>query len=545
MITTNNRTSKILGLLLVAMTICLAAQAQANIKDQYVPGQLTVLMSDGPVYFIRPGDTKWHRVKEHQALKNGDSLRTGNHGYAILAWSTSNILMIKPNSGLGISINPDSIVEVSFKLHTATLMAAARDSGMMQIELNSGIVALNHGEAVVESNSEQEVIKSLMGATSFVRQGQNESEIVHEGYYLDTGDSKRSLVMFDTAVEYHSFRRFSAWLQRFAQLHSRSSVEIGYEIEEVLVNGKFLANMSREENDFYVIETDSGKIPEAIHLQMKLRPYPAPSSRVEVHLGKDLVYVLREGREGFWEVVFPPPSIPEFIMTVHSIDSLGRHIRMLHAGFSVENRQAKIARASKFCTEFSRLINQRSHSKLRDLISRDYRDWQGNTYFDFIKSLEDKMRNYRDVRLNLHPFRYEIIDGKVKVQLNYRLSALTNDQRFRYEDRGSEIFTLNNESGTLRIVSKISGMLFSRMKVAVDLRKGIVKGRITDERTSRPIRGVQVSIRNTSYQTLTDAMGEYVFYNIPPGDYDLRFHKNGYGDMTATKVTVRPSGERF
>jgi len=40
-------------------------------------------------------------------------------------------------------------------------------------------------------------------------------------------------------------------------------------------------------------------------------------------------------------------------------------------------------------------------------------------------------------------------------------------------------------------------------------------------------------------------MGEYVIYNLPPGKHDVRFYKNGYGELTATTVTLKAAGEQF
>jgi hypothetical protein len=211
----------------------------------------------------------------------------------------------------------------------------------------------------------------------------------------------------------------------------------------------------------------------------------------------------------------------------------------------VQNQRAKKEIARAFCKEMVTAMQKRDHIWLRDHVSRDYRDWQGNTYFDFLKMSEDTLRNYRDVRLSLHPFRFEFRDGKIVVHLNYRLSALTSNWGFRYEDRGSDIFTIAYEEGFWRLTSKVSGLFFARLKVAVDLRQGVLKGRVTDERTRSPISGATVSIRGTRFTTTTDSMGEYMFYNVPPGEYDLKFFKNGYGELTATRVTVKPAGEQF
>jgi hypothetical protein len=159
--------------------------------------------------------------------------------------------------------------------------------------------------------------------------------------------------------------------------------------------------------------------------------------------------------------------------------------------------------------------------------------------------IEDTLRTYRDIRLFIHPFRFEFIDKKILVHLNYRLSALNSDWTFRFEDRGTDVLTLKPEDGFYRITAKISGLLFKRMSVATDLRMGLLKGRIIDELGKRPLSGVQVILANTKYKTTTNSMGEYVFYNIPPGTYDIKFQKNGYGELTATKITVKAAGEQF
>jgi hypothetical protein len=237
--------------------------------------------------------------------------------------------------------------------------------------------------------------------------------------------------------------------------------------------------------------------------------------------------------------------MPEFLFAVHAVDSLGRKVRIYRAGFEVVNQLRKQQLARKFCQELQMAMQRRNHIWLRNHLSREYTDWQGNTYFDFLKMSEDILRQYRDVRLSLHPFRYEYTDNKIKIHLNYRLTALTSDWTFRYDDRGSDIFTLVHEDGYWRLYSKVSGLFFSRLKVAVDLRQGVLKGRITDERTKRPLSGVVVKIQGTRFATTTNSMGEYIFYNVTPGEYDLKFFKNGYGELTATKVKVSPSGEQF
>jgi len=166
----------------------------------------------------------------------------------------------------------------------------------------------------------------------------------------------------------------------------------------------------------------------------------------------------------------------------------------------------------------------------------------GNERFDFIKSTEAAFRDYRDIRLSLHPFNYKLKDGKIQVRVNYRLSALTSSRNFRYENKGSEILTLALEDGRYKIVSKTGGLFFNQMKTTVDLRQAVLKGRVLDEMTGRPVDGVTVNVVNTTFSAVTDFMGEFIIYNIPPGTYNIRYTKNGFGVITAANVVLTPSG---
>jgi hypothetical protein len=513
----------------------------------YVQNHLTLLSSDGPVYYRNYNESVWNQVKQHQSFMHGDSLRTGNNGYAILAWSADNLILLKPGSSVRFTIHPDKLPQMCIQIYKARVMVSAYDSGLIEIEGRHCNLAVNHGETSIHSNEKQEIIRALRGQANCRLSGAATREIIPESYSLkiDANGKKRPLTMFDPASEYESFRRFSTWLNRFNQLHKSTSLEIPFKIYSVKINDKFLANVPTNKEGFYVLDSGEDKILKKVHLKFKIAPYPSVKNRFELYLSKNLVYPVREGSDGFHEVVFPVPSIPEFLLAIQMVDSQQRRVRIFKAGFSVHNRRSKKMIARRFCHDFSRAMSRRDHIWLREHIARDYRDWQGNTYYDFIKMFADILRDYTDIRFALHPFRYEFHNNRIIVHLNYRLSALSRDWSIRYEDRGSEIFTLVYENEQWRLLSKVSGMMFSRLKVAVDLRMGVLKGRVTDERTNRPLDRVRVTIPGTQYNTETDSMGEYIFYNVPPGEYDLKFFKNGYGELTATKVDVNPSGEQF
>ncbi|MDD2998433.1 MAG: carboxypeptidase-like regulatory domain-containing protein [Candidatus Riflebacteria bacterium] len=509
-------------------------------------GQLMAVMCDGPVYYLDPSEREWRRIVKGQTLQHGDSVRTAAHGYLVLQLSSRNLVMIKPESGLRIARSSQTSSQVVLQLHTAEVMLAARNSAQIEVEGRHGTLVVDHGDASIVSGVSGEIIRAVKGSAAFRLNGSSEATVIPESYSLEvhSDGSELPLSVFDSQSEYESFKRFAGWLNRFEDNFIANSAEIPFVVDSVKINDQFVSNMTQEDN-FHLLETVDGNIPEKIHLQLKITPYPAPKNQFEMYLGKDLIYALREGRDGYHEVVFPVPSIPEFVITIHQVDSAGRRVRIFKAAISVSNRRVREQKARQFCKELTDAFARRDNLWLRTRISQDFRDWQGNTWFDFLNMSEDTLRRYRDVRVILHPFRFEFRDGLTLVHLNYRLSALTADWNFRFEDRGSDVFTLKPEDGQLRLYAKVSGLFFNRLKVAVDLRQGVLRGRICDERTRKPLDGVSVIVRGTRYQTVTDSMGEYVIYNMPPGTYDVKFYKNGYGELTATRVTLKAAGEQF
>lgn len=506
--------------------------------------QLVVIMSDGPTYFCLPGSRNWQRIVAGQTLIDASSVRTAAHGYLVLAWGDSNLIMIKPGSGLRVQQRPTSVPVL--QLHRAEVMVSARDGGQVEVECRHGSLMVNHGDASVVTGETGELVRSLKGQNGFRLHGSAEPVLLPEACFLEVNSEGREkpVAAFDPDSEYESFRRFAGWLKRFNDRYLARSIEIPFKIDSVKVNGNFVSALPQE-NGMYLLSGFGGRLPSSILLQMKITPYPAPSHRFELHLGKDLVYAVREGRDGYFEVNFAVPAFPEFRAVVHHIDSVERRQHVFSAGFTFYGRRAVEDAARSFCRAMTDAFARKDQVWLREAVSKDFRDWQGNTWFDFTNMADDTLRRYRDVRLSLHPFRFERQNGAILVSLNYRLSALTSDWGFRYEDRGSDVYTLKIEDGRLRLYSKVSGMFFNRLRVAVDLRQGVLRGRVIDERTRRPLEGVSVTVRGTNYRAETDSMGEYVIYNMPPGKYDVRFYKNGYGEMTATTVTLRPAGEQF
>jgi hypothetical protein len=56
----------------------------------------------------------------------------------------------------------------------------------------------------------------------------------------------------------------------------------------------------------------------------------------------------------------------------------------------------------------------------------------------------------------------------------------------------------------------------------------VIKGRVTDAETHKPVVGAAVSIVGTNIVTVSDARGNYIFNNLKPGSYSVMASCMGY-----------------
>lgn len=513
----------------------------------YLNDQLTMLFFDGPVYYCHRGESEWKQVSKGQIFIDGDAVRTGRLGYAVLAFSHDNLVVLKPHGGVRFSISAGPDPRLQVQIHKAALLISVRDSDRVELAGAHGTFFLSRGEATYHGDGKAETIRSLNGTTLCRLRGGAQPISIPEAYGIEIDHSGRESAPtgFDVRMEYDEFRRFKTWLENFDSANRQVTTQVTYKIDNVMINDRFLSHLETDREGYWIIDPGHNPAPKLIHLKVKLTPYPRPDDRFEIYLNKDLVYPLQEGRDGFYEARIPTPSFPEFHLKIHVVDAKERRDRIFEGRFVIYNRHRKIEEVKAFLGQLSLAFSRRDLIFLRDHISREYRDWFGNTYWDFTRILDDTLRQYRDVRLNLHPHTFVFKGAQVQVAMNYRLSLLTGNWNYRWDDHGSELMTLEFSDGEWRIRSKAKGMFLQRMRTAMDLRLGILKGRVSDEATGRPIVGAGVRLLNTRFNTQTDSLGEYVFYHVPPGKYDIEITRNGYGKITITKVEVVPTGERF
>ena len=67
---------------------------------------------------------------------------------------------------------------------------------------------------------------------------------------------------------------------------------------------------------------------------------------------------------------------------------------------------------------------------------------------------------------------------------------------------------------------------------------GILEGRVSDVDTGEPLAGVNIAIQGSGLTTVTNADGEYIITNLPPGSYDVSASLVGYVDAVRTGVVI-------
>ncbi len=511
--------------------------------EDFIPGQLLNISTEGPAFYCAKGEEVWRPIEPGMSFSDDYMIRTGSNAYLVLTWSAHNIIFVKPHSGLAVKQTPQMKNRLVLNVHHGELMVSARDSGGIVTVQGRGVAGqVVHGEMVFSSKDNHEVLKAVRGNCAYKLADETSSKGLMEHYFVEVepemvGPHRK----FFANAEYESFRRFESFMKRFEAYHRAFSDEFYFKLDSVRINDEFLNNMAKE-GDFFVIKTKDGRMPKSLLFQAKIQPYPGPNHRIELNLGDDLIYVFREGRNGYHEVNFELPEVPEFIVRVHFVDSHDRRMPMFSQGFCINNKARLEKKARDYVESMSDALSTRNSLWFRSYISQNYRDFMGNNRYDFVKSCEKAFREYRDARLRVRAFNVRVGDGKLFVRTNYEISALTSNHRYRYEKRGTELLTLVLEDGEYKLASKSGGLFFSGINVVVDLRRGLLQGQVFNELTGRPMAGVEVVLMGTSFRGVTDGMGKYMIANVPVGTYNVRFSKNGFGSITASGVAVVAAG---
>jgi outer membrane receptor for ferrienterochelin and colicin len=75
--------------------------------------------------------------------------------------------------------------------------------------------------------------------------------------------------------------------------------------------------------------------------------------------------------------------------------------------------------------------------------------------------------------------------------------------------------------------------------------RGILKGRVLNHETQKPLQGVYIQIKDSDRTAQSDAAGTYELQDIPVGHYVVAFELDGYYTDTRTDVIIRPGRITF
>lgn len=530
-------------------------------KFTYIKNVAILQFYSGKVFVKRQNQSAWVKPLQQQTIISNDIIQTQSDGYAVISYSTNNIILLKPNSTIGVSvINEEKLL---IRCYKASIYVISFPPSNLHIETYNGFIKLDNGEGIIYTDNKKITILCMNNKLYFYKNSDNANKPLelNEGNYLtlngynhsssnnlDYKHSDIQLGKFDTSLEFRNWRRFEKFIDHFRNLHKKISITLAYKIDNVTINGKYLNHYEVDSNGFFIIDSGNYPIPRVLSIKARFTPYPRPNDKFQLELDHNIIYALREFPDGLYGVNFETPSFPEFSLKIFYLcDQTSEKHKLFEAKFRLLNKAAKKEEINNFFSLLKNEFERRNFINIREMISHDYRDMFGNNYVDFINSLESSLKNLRDIRVSLYPRSYNFINTKeVCVQANYRVSALKSELGtgwdLRYEDRGNDVFTLVKENGKWKIISKQEGKFFQLIKVALDLSKGVVKGRVTDERTNMPLQNALVKILKTPYQVYTDFNGEYIFYNVPPGKYDIEISKNGYAKLTISNIEVLPVG---
>jgi TonB-dependent receptor len=95
---------------------------------------------------------------------------------------------------------------------------------------------------------------------------------------------------------------------------------------------------------------------------------------------------------------------------------------------------------------------------------------------------------------------------------------------------------------TVRLISIFFLLLFS---LTAKSNAAVIKGRVADSETKKPIPGAAISITDTKIITVSDARGYYVFDNLKPGTYNIIGSCIGYKSSAPQKIVLSTANEEI
>lgn len=129
---------------------------------------------------------------------------------------------------------------------------------------------------------------------------------------------------------------------------------------------------------------------------------------------------------------------------------------------------------------------------------------------------------------------FSLPEGEYDVSVIYQNRVLEGVYKLKFTQTGPNLLQLKITTEEILFAELNKNLLITQEEKSG---KGSIYGIVVDDKGDRLI-GARIEIRNTSFRTGTDEKGEFAFFNLPPGKYDLKCSYVGYNSNIITGVIV-------
>ncbi len=129
---------------------------------------------------------------------------------------------------------------------------------------------------------------------------------------------------------------------------------------------------------------------------------------------------------------------------------------------------------------------------------------------------------------------FSLPEGEYDVSVIYQNRVLEGIYKLKFTQTGPNLLQLKITTEEILFAELNKNLLITSEEKSG---KGSIYGIVVDDKGDRLI-GARIEIRNTNFRTGTDEKGEYAFFNLPPGKYDLKCSYVGYNSTIITGVVV-------
>ncbi len=129
---------------------------------------------------------------------------------------------------------------------------------------------------------------------------------------------------------------------------------------------------------------------------------------------------------------------------------------------------------------------------------------------------------------------FSLPEGEYEISVIYQNRIIEGVYKLKFTQTGPNLLQLKITTEEILFAELNKNLLITSEEKSG---KGSIYGIVVDDKGDRLI-GARVEIKNTNFRTGTDEKGEYAFFNLPEGKYDLKCSNVGYNSTIITGILV-------